>query len=71
MEDEKPLLTVVKSRMVDDANPPLEPAEQALLDTLSMLCSFHTTEDLASFLCSPMFQAVSYTHLTLPTIYSV
>ena len=58
MEDEKPLLTVVKSRMVDDANPPLEPAEQALLDTLSMLCSFHTTEDLASFLCSPMFQGL-------------
>ena len=58
MEDEKPLLTVVKSRMVDDANPPLEPADQALLDTLSMLCSFHTTEDLASFLCSPMFQGL-------------
>ena len=56
MEDAKPLLTVVKSRMVDEANPPLEPGEQALLDTLSMLCSFHTTEDLASFLCSPMFQ---------------
>ncbi|MBT6924105.1 MAG: hypothetical protein HOA35_06155, partial [Euryarchaeota archaeon] len=48
MEDEKPLLTVVKSRMVDEARPPLEPGEQALLDTLSMLCSFHTTEDLAS-----------------------
>ena len=58
MEDEKPLLTVVKSRMVDDANPPLEPAEHGLLDTLSMLCSFHTTEDLASFLCSPMFQGL-------------
>ena len=56
MEDAKPLMTVVKSRMVDEANPPLEPGEQALLDTLSMLCSFHTTEDLASFLCSPMFQ---------------
>ena len=58
MEDAKPLLTVVKSRMVDEANPPLEPGEQALLDTLSMLCSFHTTEDLASFLCSPMFQGL-------------
>ena len=58
MEDEKPLLTVVKSRMVDEAKPPLEPGEQALLDTLSMLCSFHTTEDLASFLCSPMFQGL-------------
>ncbi len=58
MEDAKPLLTVVKLRMVDEANPPLEPGEQALLDTLSMLCSFHTTEDLASFLCSPMFQGL-------------
>ena len=58
MEDAKPLLTVVKSRMIDEANPPLEPGEQALLDTLSMLCSFHTTEDLASFLCSPMFQGL-------------
>lgn len=58
MEDAKPLLTVVKSRMVDEANPPLEPGEQALLDTLSMLCSFHATEDLASFLCSPMFQGL-------------
>ena len=58
MEDAKPLLTVVKSRMVDEANPPLEPGEQALLDTLSMLCSFHTTEDLASFLCSPTFQGL-------------
>mgnify|MGYP001025970871 FL=1 len=58
MENTKPLLTVVKSRMVDEAKPPLEPGEQALLDTLSMLCSFHTTEDLASFLCSSMFQGL-------------
>ncbi len=58
MEEEKPLLTVVKSRVVDEAEPPLEPGEQALLDTLSMLCSFHTTEDLASFLYSPMFQGL-------------
>lgn len=58
METTKPLLTVVKSRIIDEATPPLEPGEQGLLDTLSMLCSFHTTEDLASFLYSPMFQGL-------------
>ena len=59
MHEGKPLLTVVKSRSIDDADPPLGPEDESLLQTLSMLCSFHTTEDLASFLFSPIFQ-----HLT-------
>ncbi len=59
MHEGKPLLTVVKSRSIDDAEPPLEPQDESLLQTLSMLCSFHTAEDLASFLFSPTFQ-----HLT-------
>ena len=56
MEDSKPLLTLVKSRFVDEATPALEPQEAGLLETLSMLCSFHTAEDMASFLYSEMFQ---------------
>jgi hypothetical protein len=58
MDEDKPLLTVVKSRFIGDPHPPLEPKDDALLQTLSMLCSFHTTEDLASFLFSPMFQGL-------------
>ena len=58
METTKPLLTVVKSRVIDEATPPLDAGEQALLTTLSMLCSFHTVEDLASFLFSQMFQGL-------------
>ena len=46
MHEGKPLLTVVKSRSIDDAEPPLEPQDESLLQTLSMLCSFHTAEDL-------------------------
>ena len=56
MGDSKPLLTLVKSRFVDEATPALEPKEAGLLETLSMLCSFHTAEDMASFLYSEMFQ---------------
>lgn len=56
MEESKPLLTLVKSRFVDEATPALEPQEVGLLETLSMLCSFHTAEDMASFLYSDMFQ---------------
>ena len=58
MEGNKPLLTLVKSRFVDEATPALEPQEVGLLETLSMLCSFHTAEDMASFLYSEMFQGL-------------
>ena len=58
MEESKPLLTLVKSRFVDEATPALEPQEVGLLETLSMLCSFHTAEDMASFLYSGMFQGL-------------
>lgn len=59
MHEGKPLLTVVKSRIIDDPSPPLMPKDEGLLQTLSMLCSFHTTEDLASFLFSPMFLSLT------------
>ena len=71
MED-IPILTMTKSRIIGD-QPNLIPKSEGLLDTLSGLCSFHTTDDLASFLFTEMFRelvgdgAVSYTHLTLPT----
>ena len=54
MED-MPLLTMTKSRIVG-IQPSLIPKSEALLDTLSSLCSFHTTEDLASFLFTEMFR---------------
>lgn len=54
MED-MPLLTMTKSRIVG-IQPSLIPKSEALLDTLSGLCSFHTTEDLASFLFTEVFR---------------
>ena len=53
--EEMPLLTMTKSRIVGET-PSLPPQSQTLLDTLSGLCSFHTTEDLASFLFTDMFR---------------
>lgn len=54
MED-MPLLTMTKSRIVG-IQPSFTSKSEALLDTLSSLCSFHTTEDLASFLFTEMFR---------------
>ena len=53
--EELPLLTMTKLRFIGEL-PDLSPKSQALLDTLSGLCSFHTTEDLASFLFTDMFR---------------
>ena len=50
-----PLLTMTKSRVIDEI-PELSEKSTALLHTLSSLCSFHTCEDLASFLFSDMFR---------------
>jgi len=47
--DESPLLTMTKSRLVNP-QPELSSQSETLLETLSGLCSFHTIEDLASFL---------------------
>ncbi|MEC8788796.1 MAG: hypothetical protein VXX17_01890 [Candidatus Thermoplasmatota archaeon] len=54
MED-IPILTMTKSRIIGD-QPNLIPKSEGLLDTLSGLCSFHTTDDLASFLFTKMFR---------------
>ena len=50
-----PLLTMTKSRIVGD-QPTLSPASEAFLNTLSGLCSFHSCDDLASFLFTEMFR---------------
>ena len=53
--EELPLLTMTKARLIG-AQPPLIPKSEGLLRTLSSLCSFHTSEDLASFLFTDMFR---------------
>ena len=53
--DETPLLTMTKSRIIDEM-PELNDKSTMLFQTLSTLCSFHTCEDLASFLFSDMFR---------------
>ena len=53
--EELPLLTMTKSRIVG-VQPNISQESQALLETLSGLCSFHTCEDLASFLFTEMFR---------------
>ena len=53
--EELPLLTMTKSRIVG-VQPNMSQESQALLETLSGLCSFHTCEDLASFLFTEMFR---------------
>lgn len=55
MDDSTPLFTMVKSQTIREAPESLSEKSQGLLDTLSMLCSFYSAEDLASFLFSPMF----------------
>ena len=52
---ESPVLTMTKSRVIDE-QPELTPESAQLLDTLSGLCSFHTCEDLTSFLFTEMFR---------------
>lgn len=54
MSDALPLLTLVKSKEVDE-RPSLGPAEGQLEVTLTMLCSFYSTEDLVQFLSSEGF----------------
>ena len=53
--DESPLLTMTKSKVISE-QPELTPESVQLLDTLSGLCSFHTCEDLTSFLFTEMFR---------------
>lgn len=54
-DDATPMFTMVKSQTLGETPEALSEQSQGLLETLSMLCSFHTAEDLASFLYAPMF----------------
>lgn len=58
--DTLPLVTLVKQRTVDETHV-IEEQSEALDRTLSMLCSFLSVEDLASFLFSPSFAAYART----------
>jgi len=54
-EQQRPLLTLCKSRTIDDNPEGISQQSLALLETLSSLCSFHNAADLASFLFSDQF----------------
>ena len=56
MGDDLPLLTMVKSKEIDDLPVDLSEKLLALRSTLSTLCSFYTVEDFIDFLFSDGFQ---------------
>ena len=56
MADQQPLLTLVKKGEIAP-RPHLTPEDLALEQTLSMLCSFLSIEDFASFLKSKDFSS--------------
>ena len=56
MGDNLPLLTMVKSREVDDEPVSLSEESKNLLNTLSSLCSFYTVDDFIGFIFSKKFK---------------
>ena len=56
MGEDLPLLTMVKSKEIDDLPGDLSESLLALHNTLSTLCSFYTVEDFIDFLFSDGFQ---------------
>tara|TARA_B100000795_G_scaffold156518_1_gene117509 strand:- start:331 stop:735 length:405 start_codon:yes stop_codon:yes gene_type:complete len=59
MSEDRPLLTLVKSEVLDEPTIPLSNEEQGLVHTLSTLCSFYSIDDFASFLFSSKFQELT------------
>ena len=59
MGDSAPTYTMAKSKTVSDAPVELSEKSQGPLETLTMLCSFYSAEDLASFLFTPMFEELT------------
>jgi|TARA_B110000483_G_scaffold131242_1_gene157067 hypothetical protein len=57
-EEQRPLLTLCKSRIIDSVSQVLGDKSQALMETLSSLCSFYNATDLAEFLFSEMFDSL-------------
>ena len=58
MGDDLPLLTMVKSKEIDEKPVGLSNDSTELLNTLSTLCSFYSTEDFVGFLFSKKFQVL-------------
>lgn len=57
-EQQRPLLTMCKSRVIEEIPKGLSEKSLALLQTLSSLCSFHSAADLSEFLFSEMFDSL-------------
>ncbi|MCS5526344.1 MAG: hypothetical protein NZ774_00610 [Candidatus Poseidoniales archaeon] len=57
-EQQRPLLTMCKSRIIEDIPVGLSEKSLTLLQTLSSLCSFYSAADLAGFLFSEMFDSL-------------
>ena len=56
MSEDRPLLTLVKSEVLDEPDIALSDEELGLVHTLSTLCSFYSIDDFVSFLFSSKFQ---------------
>ncbi len=57
-EEQRPLLTLCKSRIIDGVPEWINEKSLALMETLSGLCSFYNANDLAAFLFSEMFDSL-------------
>ncbi len=55
MGDDLPLLTMVKSKQINESPDGLSEDSLELLDTLNTLCSFYSIEDFVSFIFSEKF----------------
>ena len=55
MGDDLPLLTMVKSKQINESPDGLSKDSLELLDTLNTLCSFYSIEDFVSFIFSEKF----------------
>ena len=55
MGDDLPLLTMVKSKQINESPDGLSEESLELLDTLNTLCSFYSIEDFVSFIFSEKF----------------
>ena len=58
MGDDLPLLTMVKSKEIDEKPIGLSKDSIELLNTLSTLCSFYSVEDFVTFIFSKKFQVL-------------
>tara|TARA_B110000467_G_C18332550_1_gene494507 strand:+ start:1644 stop:2057 length:414 start_codon:yes stop_codon:yes gene_type:complete len=58
MGDELPLLTMVKSKEIDEKPVGITEESLGLLSTLSSLCSFYSVDDFIGFLFSEKFQVL-------------